>query len=344
LRDLTPSTSTAGVVPSVVSGKFQIFRCAQDMELQHTCSGTNWFKVLCASTKVLPSPSFLHRIQVGLLLNGFIMKFYCCRAQQQTSSSLMVYLKNLTAADFLLCLSLPLRIAHYASSSPIVQELYCSFGASALYLNMYASIIFMGYIAANRYLKIAHPSGTHILQTVRTAHIISMVTWVFLLAASITYTILFFITKKPLTSNSISTSCRVLQAQQRQLASSGSEKLVKSRRNMLVLVSIFCVCFVPYHLVRLPYTFLWSSCSVGSVLYYLKEVATMVSVFNICLDPLVYFYLCKTFRAQVNLRKALRGKNIQQANQESESRKEQADIVTATTQSGSGRVRSENAC
>ncbi|XP_035771837.1 P2Y purinoceptor 14-like [Neolamprologus brichardi] len=294
------------------------------------------------------------------------MKFYCCRAQQQASSSLMVYLKNLTAADFLLCLALPLRISHYASSSPVGQELYCSFGASALYLNMYASIIFMGYIAANRYLKIVHPSGTHVLQTVRTAHIVSTVTWAFLLAASITYTILFFITKKPLTSNSIrcgymlgtsvilfykiihvictiiflvvfislvffyySTSRRVLQAQQRQLAS--SEKLVKSRRNMLVLVSIFCVCFVPYHLVRLPYAFLLNSCPVGRTLYYLKEMATMVSVFNICLDPLVYFYLCKTFRAQVNLRKVLRGKNIQQANQESESRKEQADIVTATS-------------
>ncbi|CAI5669740.1 unnamed protein product [Oreochromis niloticus] len=268
---------------------------------------------------------------VGLLLNGFIMKFYCCRAQQQASSSLMVYMKNLTAADFLLCLSVPLRISHYASSSPIGQKLYCSFGASTLYLNMYASIIFMGYIAANRYLKIVHPSGTHVLQTVRTAHIVSMVTWVFLLAASITYTILFFITEKPLTSNSISTSCRVLQVQQSQLASSGSEKLVKSRRNMLVLVSIFCLCFVPYHLVRLPYTILWDSCPAGWILYYLKELATMVSVFNICLDPLVYFYLCKTFRAQVNLRKVLRGKNIQQANQESESRKEQADIVTATS-------------
>uniref|UniRef100_A0A3B4F694 G-protein coupled receptors family 1 profile domain-containing protein n=1 Tax=Pundamilia nyererei TaxID=303518 RepID=A0A3B4F694_9CICH len=274
--------------------------------------------------------------QVGLLLNGFIMKFYCCRAQQQTSSSLMVYLKNLTAADFLLCLSLPLRIAHYASSSPIVQELYCSFGASALYLNMYASIIFMGYIAANRYLKIVHPSGTHVLQSLRTAHIISMVTWVCLLAPSVTYAIVFFITQKPLTftpshcgalfSVSISlffkilhTLCtiifllvfislvffyysisrRVLQAQQRQLASSNAKKLVKSRRNMLVLVSIFCVCFVPFHLVRLPYAFLWNSCSVGSVLYYLKEAAIMLSVFNICLDPVVYFFLCKTFRAQV---------------------------------------------
>uniref|UniRef100_A0A3Q4GB76 G-protein coupled receptors family 1 profile domain-containing protein n=1 Tax=Neolamprologus brichardi TaxID=32507 RepID=A0A3Q4GB76_NEOBR len=259
--------------------------------------------------------------QVGLLLNGFIMKFYCCRVRQQASSSLMVYMKNLTAADFLLCLSLPLRIAHYASSSLIIQQLYCTVGAYAVFLNMYASILFMGYIARVR-------------TTVQAANIISMVTWIFLLVPAITYTILFFISQEPrsstlsrcgsLFSASVSLvfkiihiSCtiiflvvfislvffyysisrRVLKAQQRQLAS--SEKLVKSRRNMLVLVSIFCVCFVPYHLARLPDTFLLNSCSVGLVLFYLKEAATMVSVFNVCLDPLVYFFLSKTFRAQV---------------------------------------------
>ncbi|CAI5669747.1 unnamed protein product [Oreochromis niloticus] len=276
---------------------------------------------------------------VGLLLNGFILKFYIGQAQQQASSSLMVYLKNLTAADFLLCLSLPLRIANNGSKSFIIQKVYCSFGASAFYMNMYASIIFMWYIAANRYLKIVHPSGAHVLQSVRAAHIISMVTWVCLLAPSVTYSILFFITEKaltftpsrcwPLFSASMSlffkilhTICaiifllvfislvffyygisrRVLQAQQRQLASSNAEKLVKSHRNMLVLVSIFCVCFVPYNLVRLPYAFLWTSCSAGPVLFYLEEVAIMVSIFNICLDPLVYFFLCKTFWAQVSQR------------------------------------------
>ncbi|XP_019212227.1 G-protein coupled receptor 87-like [Oreochromis niloticus] len=285
---------------------------------------------------------------VGLPLNGFIMKFYF-RRQQQTLSSLMVYLKNLTAADFLLCLSLPLRITFYASKSAVVQQLYCSFGASALLLNMYASILFMGYIAVNRYLKIVHPSGTHILQSVRAAHVISVVTWVCLLAPAVIYTILFFVTQKPL--NSIpsccdpfisasvslfftiihtlsiiiflvvfislvflyySTSRRVLQAQQRQLAS--SKKLVKSRRNMLVLVSIFCVCFVPYHLVRLPSTFLTSSRSVVSVLNYIMEVTTMVAVFNICLDPVVYFFLSKTFRSRVRM-VSWRG-NIQQVNEQ----------------------------
>uniref|UniRef100_A0A3P9C6X3 G-protein coupled receptors family 1 profile domain-containing protein n=1 Tax=Maylandia zebra TaxID=106582 RepID=A0A3P9C6X3_9CICH len=279
---------------------------------------------------------------------------------QRASSSLKIYLKNLTAADFLLCLFLPLRITHYASSSVIIRQLYCSFGACAIFINMYASIIFMGYIAANRYLKIVRPSGTHILQTAKTAHIISIITWVFLLVPTVTYTILFFITQTPVTSNPsccnpffsesiklfftiihtlspiiflvvfislvlfyYSTSRRVLRAQQRQLASSGSEKLVKPRRNMLVLVSIFCVCFVPYHLARLPYSLLWSNDSVGSVLNYVMEVTTMVAVFNVCLDPVVYFFLCKSFRAKV--RKVSRTTNNQQATEESESTKEPLD-------------------
>uniref|UniRef100_A0A3P8P613 G-protein coupled receptors family 1 profile domain-containing protein n=2 Tax=Astatotilapia calliptera TaxID=8154 RepID=A0A3P8P613_ASTCA len=138
---------------------------------------------------------------VGLLLNGFTLKVYLCRDWPEVSNSLMVYLKNLTAADFLLCLCLPLRITYYASSSPIIRRLYCSFGASAFFINMCASILFMGYIAANRYLRIIHPSGTHMLQTLQTARIISVITWVFLLAPTIVYIIIFFSSQKPLTFN-----------------------------------------------------------------------------------------------------------------------------------------------
>uniref|UniRef100_A0A669B9S7 G-protein coupled receptors family 1 profile domain-containing protein n=1 Tax=Oreochromis niloticus TaxID=8128 RepID=A0A669B9S7_ORENI len=290
---------------------------------------------------------------------NMILVFHFCGAQQRTSSSLKIYLKNLTAADFLLCLSLPLRITHYASSSVIIRQLYCTFGACAIFLNMYASIIFMAPLSSLfRYLKIIQPLGTHILQTVKTSYVISIITWVFLLVPAVTYTILFFITQTPVTSNPsccdpffsesvrlfftiihtlspiifllvsicmvffyYSTSRRVLQAQQRQLASSGSEKLVKSRRNMLVLVSIFCVCFVPYHLVRLPYSLLQSNFSVVSVLNYIMEVTTMVAVFNVCLDPVVYFFLCKSFRAK--MRKVSIMTNIQQATEESELSKEQ---------------------
>ncbi|XP_070761345.1 P2Y purinoceptor 14-like [Enoplosus armatus] len=278
---------------------------------------------------------------VGLLLNGFTLKVYFCRAQQ-ASSSVTVYLKNLAAADFLISLCLPIRIANYASSSVPVRRVYCNFGASAFYLNMYASILFMGYVAANRYLKIVHPLGTHILQTVRAAHIISTVTWVFLFAMTSTYVILSLLTEEALPSVPHTVSCDVLHskqlslfykiihtcsaaifllvlvslvffyystsrrlsvAQQRQPASSGSKKLAKSRRNMLVLVSVFCVCFVPYHLVRLPYAFLRRRCSWSQTFFYLKELTIMVSVLNVCLDPLIYFIFCKAFRAQLSPRR-----------------------------------------
>ncbi|XP_036943348.1 P2Y purinoceptor 14-like [Acanthopagrus latus] len=278
---------------------------------------------------------------VGLFLNGFTLKVYFCRAQQQLTSSVTVYLRNMAAADFFISLCLPIRIAHYANSSIAVSQIYCSFGASAFYLNMYASILFMGYIAANRYLKIVHPLGNHILQTARAAHIVSIVTWVVLLAMTGTYISLslstqadqlpvgsvvscdvlhskelslfykiihtfsaaiFLLVLVSLVFFYYSTSRRLSLAQQKQPMSLGSKKLAKSRRNMMVLVSVFCVCFVPYHLVRLPYALL-KPCSWGQAFFYLKELTIMGSVLNVCLDPLIYFIFCKAFRSQLSLRR-----------------------------------------
>ncbi|XP_042270817.1 P2Y purinoceptor 14-like [Thunnus maccoyii] len=265
------------------------------------------------------------------------MKVYFCSAQQQISRIMMVYLKNLAVSDFLLCLGLPFRIINYTNSSITFHVIYCTFGVSTFYLNTYASILFMGHIAANRYLKIIHPLGNHILQTVQAARIISTVTWVFLLAIVITYVTLSLLTQETLTnvpdtcdalrsaqvnvffkiihtfSTAIflfvfvsmvffyySASRTVLLAQQRQPASSSCKKLMKSRKKMLLLVSVFCICFVPYHVVRLPYTFLRRRCSLSQVLYYLKETTILLSALNICLDPLIYFIFCEAFRAQLS--------------------------------------------
>lgn len=86
---------------------------------------------------------------VCLALNTITMQVYYCTSLK-FQSSVTVYLKNLAAADFFLCLVLPLRIANYANKSTAMQHIYCNFGAAGFYLNMYASILFMDYIAANR--------------------------------------------------------------------------------------------------------------------------------------------------------------------------------------------------
>lgn len=188
--------------------------------------------------------------------------------------------------------------------------------------------------------------GTHILQKVRAAYIISVVTWVSLLTLTGVYIIMSLLTQPSLPSVPASNSCNVLHSppanllykivhccsatvfffvlvslvffyystsrrltlvQQRQpgagAASLGSRKLAKSRRNMLVLVSVFCICFIPYHLVRIPYTFLGKKCMWSGVFFYLKELTVTLSVLNVCLDPLIYFIFCKAFRAQMRFRR-----------------------------------------
>ncbi|MEQ2282208.1 hypothetical protein AMECASPLE_038149 [Ameca splendens] len=196
------------------------------------------------------------------------------------------------------------------------------------------------FVLLHRYMKICYSSRTHFLMTAKASHIISMTTWFALLSIVTPYATLMQITHiRPLSQfrtcdneniralHSVihafqtisfllvlfslvffyhSASRRVQQIQQRQLGSSNSKKLVKSRRNMLVLVSVFCICFVPYHLVRLPYVLLGGECS--GVLYYLKEVTVLISVFNICLDPIIYIFLCKDFRAQLNLKQIFSAK------------------------------------
>ncbi len=85
----------------------------------------------------------------SLVLNSITVYVYFCKATNQ--SSITIYMKNLAIADLFVCLCLILRIAKYARNSMEIQRIYCNFGAPAYYLNMYSSIVFMGYIAANRY-------------------------------------------------------------------------------------------------------------------------------------------------------------------------------------------------
>ncbi|XP_028856000.1 P2Y purinoceptor 14 [Denticeps clupeoides] len=300
----------------------------------------------CARSRDEASPFFAIAYAlvflVSVALNGVALRAYFCRPRRH-SSSVTVFLRNLAVADLFLSLCLPLRIANYASSVPVVRHVYCSCGASAFYLNMYASILFMEYIAANRYLKIVRPLETNPLQAIHSARVTSGVTWAFLVAAALTYMVILQSTGVPqyegdsvgcealhsdqakklyqaihLISAGIfsfvlvslvlfycSIARRLSQAQRVRPEKRGCGKLARSKRNMLVLVCVFCVCFVPYHLVRLPYAFLKGQLgcySWAGSFYTAKEVTVLLSAFNACLDPLIYFFFSKAFRAQLGLR------------------------------------------
>ncbi|XP_051718388.1 P2Y purinoceptor 14-like [Ctenopharyngodon idella] len=192
-----------------------------------------------------------------------------------------------------------------------------------------------------RYLKIVRPLESHALQTVRTACHISAATWLSSLTTSFIYLIIFLqnswgqnneFTCESQDSLQLSLAYKIIhcmtivvfifvllslillywktlqklrQVQFSTQTTFSSQTFRKSKRNMLVLIVIFCACFMPYHLVKLPFIFikpLLHDCLAVHAFYILKELTILLAALNASLDPLIYVLFCRAFRAQFNFR------------------------------------------
>ncbi len=78
----------------------------------------------------------------------------------------------------------------------------------------------------------------------------------------------------------------------------------KTKAKVFVVVGVFFVCFAPFHFVRVPYTLtqigsLGTPCWAQNAFYFAKETTLWLSATNVCLDPLIYVFLCKVFRRRL---------------------------------------------
>nr|XP_057935935.1 P2Y purinoceptor 12 [Doryrhamphus excisus]XP_057935936.1 P2Y purinoceptor 12 [Doryrhamphus excisus] len=89
---------------------------------------------------------------------------------------------------------------------------------------------------------------------------------------------------------------------------SKSSSVVASRRTngkVFVVVAVFFFSYAPYHFVRVPYTLSQTRtlsqppCWEQKALYYTKQITLWMSACNVCLDPLIYVFLCKMFRKKL---------------------------------------------
>ncbi|XP_015216115.1 G-protein coupled receptor 171 [Lepisosteus oculatus] len=246
-----------------------------------------------------------------------------------------VYLINLLTSDFLLTLALPFKIAVDLGIAPWSLKIFhCQVSAVLIYVNVYASILFLAFVSADRYLQISQASTLFRIQQVGFAKVMSAVVWglvLFIMVPNMAIPIRS-VKEKPLVTCAefkqevglhwhtltnflclaifvnasavilISNGCilrRLCQAQEE-----GKHSTVKQALfNIEMVTAAYIVCFVPYHVVRTPYTFVQNQvitdCSLRRRLFIAKESTLFLSVLNLCFDPILYFYLSRSFREKI---------------------------------------------
>ncbi|NXA40389.1 GP171 protein, partial [Eudromia elegans] len=274
-----------------------------------------------------------------IFLMGFIGSCFALWAftqKEQKQKCMSIYLINLLTADFLLTLALPVKIIVDLGVAPWkLRVFHCQVTACFLYLNMYLSIIFLGFVSMDRCLQLKHSYKTFRIQEPGFAKMLSAVVWTMVLLITVPNMAIpikdieesssagcidlktkfgrdwhvftnFICTAIFLNFSAVILASNFLVVRQLYL-NKYSESYVNTRKalaSVLLVTAGYLLCFVPYHIVRIPYTLSQSdaitSCYLKQTLFKAKESTLLFAVSNLCFDPILYYHLSKPFRLKIS--------------------------------------------
>ncbi|NXO28560.1 GP171 protein, partial [Cisticola juncidis] len=121
---------------------------------------------------------------VGMIGSCFALWAFTQKDQKEKCVS--VYLINLLTADFLLTLTLPVKIiVDLGIASWNLRIFHCQVTACFIYLNMYLSIVFLGFVSMDRCLQLMNSPRVHRMQEPGFAKTLCAVVWVTLLLITV---------------------------------------------------------------------------------------------------------------------------------------------------------------
>lgn len=246
---------------------------------------------------------------------------------QKSDSPANIFLMHLAVADLSFVLVLPTRLVyHFSGNHWPFGEIPCRLTGFLFYLNMYASIYFLMCISVDRFLAIVHPVKSLKLRRSLYAHLACAFLWVIVavamapllvsvqtaemnntivclqlyrekasrhalvsLAAAFTLPFLTTVTCYLLIIRSLKSGNRV-------------EKHLKEKaiKMIIMVLMIFLVCFVPYHINRYVYILNYdgtkTSCETQRILALANRITSCLTSLNGALDPVMYFLVAEKFR------------------------------------------------
>nr|XP_056705378.1 P2Y purinoceptor 14 [Euleptes europaea] len=271
----------------------------------------------------------------GILLNGVAAWVFL---HIPSKTTFVVYLKNIVIADLIMSLTFPFKILADTKIAPWqLNVVVCRFSAVLFYLNMYISITLFGLIGFDRCSKVVKPQYVTTVQSVRCSKILCSLAWALQILVSVPNMILT--NKSP--TKEISGSCmklksnlglewhkasnyiclgifwtvfailiacyssiaRKIYTSHKKFRRNSTMTRKKTNRNIFTIMLVFIICFVPYHIGRIPYTLSQTSpqysCQSRKPLFYMKEFSLILSAANVCLDPIIYVFLCQPFKERL---------------------------------------------
>uniref|UniRef100_A0A8C2L6G5 Probable G-protein coupled receptor 34 n=2 Tax=Cyprinus carpio TaxID=7962 RepID=A0A8C2L6G5_CYPCA len=266
-------------------------------------------------------------------LSGNLLALWVFLRVHPKKNSVRIFLINLALADLLLVICLPFRVVYHSNNDRwVLPPLLCRIVGIIFYMNMYISIVLLGFISVDRYLKFQRLSCRRVFLHSRWSVLLCGVIWAVAFVCGICLIVLnaeqgqsqqcfqyktlhdlkwkayfnftivgmFWLIYIALMISYVKIGMKLLTTSKKKPDFPNAAKYNKTAWKSFFVLILFTICFVPYHSVRIFYIMSQiakdTPCEWISVLDKTNEAVLLLSAFNSCLDPVMYFLLCSSIR------------------------------------------------
>lgn len=276
---------------------------------------------------------------VGLV--GNLVALWVFFFLRSSNNSVRLFLINCAVADLVLLACLPFRIFYHLKGNQwLLGSLACKMVGNLFYMNMYVSIMLLGFISLHRYLRLTvkgrarqdmtvkllghrYPWSWVACGTLWSLSLIGMVPMIvtaedqeqsnkcfqFKLRSgnakgkaifNIFLVSFFWLVFIMLLVSYVKIASKLVRVSRNKPDLPNARRYQQSAKKSLFILFLFILCFGPYHTFRPIYIFYQLNenqpCDILQMVDQTNELVLLMSAFNSCLDPVMYFLLFGSVR------------------------------------------------